>query len=277
MGITWRTSALLLPTAMSSRSSRAGRFKASKAACKEVRRAVALAEELGLHSVALRGAVWTLRHGLAEQRDSSSGQRIRAAEDAAGAAEQAAEERMEVPEREPRPLNRRQRRSRARMGVFNQAREQALRDGALEPAPVASSVNGAASSAPADEAMTLHELAYGVDEQRAQERSQMHAASSSAVDESFTVWASTCPTATEADAGAFASRSASGSPKGRPSTSSLEPPTPPPEELAARLAARRLSEACASAAADAAQRSTPLHKRRRKRGARAHARNADAS
>ena len=265
---------LSLPKVMSSRSNRAGRFKASKSARKEVRRAVALAEELGLHSVTVRGAVWTLRHGLSHQRNSSSGQRVRASEDAAGAAEHASEERMEVPEREPRPLNRRQRRSRARMGVFNQACEQARRDGAPKPAPVASSVNGAASSTPADEAMTLHELAYGVDEQRAQERSQMRAASSSAVDESSAALACRL-VATEAGAESLASRRAFGSPRGRSSTSSLEAPTPPPEEVAARLAARRLSEACASAADDVAQRSTPSNKRRRKRGG-AHARNAEA-
>ena len=57
---------------MSSRSSRAGRFSMSKKARKEVRHAVELAEELGLYSVAVRGAVWTLRHTKPQKENRSS-------------------------------------------------------------------------------------------------------------------------------------------------------------------------------------------------------------
>lgn len=239
-------------SASPSRSNRAGRFKASKSARKEVRRAVALAEELGLHSVAVRGAVWTLKHDLTQPRRSSSGQRTRATEAAAGAAEHAAAGRMGVPEREPRPRNRRQRRSQARMADFNHACELARREVAPSPAPAASFVDDAVSSTPADEPTAE------VDEQRAMERSPERAACSSAVDESSAALAS-CLAADSASTGEFPC-----SPSGRPTTQESEP-----EEVAARHAARRLFEACESAAADAAQRSTPRNKRRKKRGSRA--------
>lgn len=245
-----------MPSASPSRSSRAGRFTASKSARREVRRAVALAEELGLHSVAVRGAVWTLKHDLTQPRRSSSGQRTRATEAAAGAAEHAAAGRMGVPERESRPRNRRQRRSQARMAAFNHACEQERREVAPSPAPAASFVDDAVSSTPADEPTAE------VDEQRVMERSLERAACSSAVDESSATLAS-CLAANSASMGKFPC-----SPSGRPTTQESEPPTPRPEEVAARHAARRLSEACESAAADAAQRSTPLNKRR-KRGSRA--------
>ena len=249
-----------------SRSSRAGRFTLSKSARKEVRRAVALGKELDLHSVTVRGVVWTLNH-TKQSRKSSSGQRARAVKDAADAEAQTREGDTDVPERESRPPNRRKRRSRKRLGLFqaHEVRSRAQREDALplaDPSTVASLVDDAAAShTPADEAITLRELADGMDDESSLERSPTRSARSSAVDESSAVWASG-PTASTADPGALARCLAPASPsRGRPSTDSSEPPTPLPDELAARQAARRLSEACASSAADA---STPHHKRRRR-------------
>lgn len=110
-----------------SRPNRAARFATSRTARKEVRRAVALAKELGLHAVDVRGVKWVIRH---EPRPSTRGSN---SGPVAGAAAAAPAGDTEVPEREARPPNRKQRRSQARMRTFNLGkRMQAER--AVEPA-----------------------------------------------------------------------------------------------------------------------------------------------
>ena len=104
-----------VPAPMPSSPSRAGRFKSSKRARVEVRQAVELAKELGLYSVGVRGAVWTLNQAELHKGSSSDGKRCRTSEGSAGAAVKKRNDEKQVAEREPRPPNRKKRRSRARM------------------------------------------------------------------------------------------------------------------------------------------------------------------
>lgn len=245
---------------MLQRSKRAGRFTMSKSACKEVRQAVTLAEELGLRSVDVRGVRWTLNHNK-HQRNFSSGQRGRAMKVTAEAAVQAQEGDKEVPVRESRPPNRRQRRSRKRLDARIQMHEaaRARYDGESmfeQPAAVPQ-VDDMASSLPIDEAMSLHELAREVDEEHSQERSRECNALPLVVDASASAVRAGCP--------AVAVSGPDATTCGHPSTDGSEPPTPPREEIEARQAARRLSEACELAAEETSEHSTPHHKRRRRR------------
>ena len=261
----------VMPDVMLSRTSRAGRFAMSKTARKEVRRAVGLAEELGLHSVTVRGAVWTLRHSKAQERNSSSEQRGRADVDAAGAAAPTATGDMEVPERETRPPNRKKRRSRVRMESHlrmheeRRARCEVARP-PVEPAAT-SHVDDVAIHRSADEDETLSELAEEGGLRDVPERSQGGAAQPRVVgDDSGGALESFLglPDAPAALASCLAACPSSG---GHPSTiSSTEPPASSADWRP--RAARSLADACSAAATSTADEKlppqTPSGKRRKK-------------
>ena len=96
-----------------SRPNRAARFATSRMARKEVRHAVRIAKELGLYAVDVRGVKWIMYHKpRPSTRSSNSGP-------VTGAAAPASAGDKEVPACDPRPPNRKQRRSQARMREFN--------------------------------------------------------------------------------------------------------------------------------------------------------------
>ena len=100
---------------------RPGHFIATRQACKEVRQAVALAREIGLYSVNVRGVSWVLyqprqpRRGAARVHD-PRGDAARGAQGAVSGPEG---------EQEGRQPNRAQRRSQQRMVEFNHRKEAA--------------------------------------------------------------------------------------------------------------------------------------------------------